>query len=175
MNPQQPRPRPGTDHTEDLSPLWEQVRFRFNLSLDSLHGPRHWRQVERNGLHLCQFHEADPWVIRLFALFHDSCRENEWEDPCHGPRGADLAAEFRRAGHFQLDDARMDLLTTACRIHNGSPPHPNPTIGVCLDADRLDLGRVGIVPDPELLSTTTARSIASRGAFHELDRVADPD
>jgi|694.fasta_scaffold37775_2 hypothetical protein len=45
----------------------------------------------------------------------------------------------------------------------------NPTLAVCLDADRLDLGRVGITPDPEYLSTLTAKSIATRQAWHELE------
>jgi hypothetical protein len=33
----------------------------------------------------------------------------------------------------------------------------DPTVGVCFDADRLDLGRVGIEPDPELISTDAGR------------------
>jgi uncharacterized protein len=40
-------------------------------------------------------------------------------------------------------------------------PQSDPTLAVCLDADRLDLGRVGITPDPLRLSTSTAKSIAS--------------
>jgi uncharacterized protein len=60
-------------------------------------------------------------------------------------------------------------LVTACRIHNGAPPQTDPTLAVCLDADRLDLGRVGITPDPTRLSTTTAQSIATRQVWHELE------
>ena len=149
-------------------PLWQLVTARFRLGRDSDHGPSHWLKVRRNGLHLARHHPADEEIVRLFALFHDSCRENEFRDPQHGPRGAQLALEFRAAGHFQLDDARMDLLATACRIHNGAPPQSDPTLAVCLDADRLDLGRVGITPDPARLSTTTAKDIASRLAWHEL-------
>jgi uncharacterized protein len=63
----------------------------------------------------------------------------------------------------------MEILVTACTIHNGAPPQSEPTLAVCLDADRLDLGRVGITPDSDLLSTSTAKSIASRKAWHELD------
>jgi uncharacterized protein len=63
----------------------------------------------------------------------------------------------------------MTLLVTACEIHNGAPPQTDPTLAVCLDADRLDLGRVGITPDPEYLSTPTAKSIATRQAWHELE------
>jgi uncharacterized protein len=63
----------------------------------------------------------------------------------------------------------LDLLVTACNIHNGAGPQSDPTLSVCLDADRLDLGRVGITPDSRLLSTPTAKSIATRQAWHELD------
>ena len=63
----------------------------------------------------------------------------------------------------------MNLLVTACEIHNGAPPQTDPTLAVCLDADRLDLGRVGITPDPKYLSTPTEKSIATRQAWHELE------
>ena len=69
--------------------------------------------------------------------------------------------DFRQTGHFHLDGPRMELLVTACRIHIGGMPQSNSTLAVCLDADRLDLGRVGIIPDSRLLSTSTAKSIAS--------------
>jgi uncharacterized protein len=112
-------------------------------------------------MELCRHHPADEEIVRLFALFHDSCRHDEYADPEHGSRGAQLAIEFRQAGHFQLEDPRMELLVTACRIHNGGMPQSEPTLAVCLDADRLDLGRVGITPDLRLLSTAAARSITS--------------
>lgn len=145
----------------DERPLWQLVSAQFRLP-DSLdHGPIHWFTVRQNGLHLCQYHPADEEVVRLFALFHDSCREDEYRDPGHGPRGAKLALEYRRAGHFHLDDARMTLLVTACEIHNGAQAQSDPTIGVCLDADRLDLPRVGIIPDPEFLSTSTGKNLAA--------------
>jgi uncharacterized protein len=155
--------------TSSELPLWQLVTARFRLGAHSDHGPRHWRTVLRNGLYLCRHHAADEEVVRFFALFHDSCRVDEYADPLHGPRGAQLALEFREAGHFQLDDTRMELLVTACEIHNGAGPQTDPTLGVCLDADRLDLGRVGVTPDPVLLSTSTARDIAARLAWHELE------
>jgi uncharacterized protein len=148
--------------------LGQLVTRQFLLDRDSIHGPSHWLTVRRNGLYLAKLHGADPEVVRLFAVFHDSGRRNEYSDPQHGPRGSVLAEEFRAAGHFQLDDTRMNLLVTACRIHNGGLPQIEPTLAVCLDADRLDLGRVGITPDPQLLSTATAQDIAIRQAWHEL-------
>jgi len=148
--------------------LWKLVTAQFRLGAHSCHGPSHWMTVLRNGLYLARHHEVDEEVVRLFALFHDSCREDEGRDPLHGPRGAELALEFRQAGHFQLEDERMDLLVTACRIHNGGPVQTESTLGVCLDADRLDLGRVGILPAARHLSTSTARDIAQRQAWLEL-------
>ena len=57
--------------------------------------------------------EHDEEIVRLFALFHDSCRHDEYADPGHGSRGAQLAIDFRQAGRFHLDDPRMELLVTA--------------------------------------------------------------
>jgi uncharacterized protein len=154
--------------TPSETALWQLVTAQFRLDPEFLPGPSHWLTVRRNGLFLARHHDADEEIIRLFAVFHDSCREDEFTDPEHGPRGAQLALEFRQVGHIHLDDIRMDLLVTACNIHNGGSPQTEPTLAVCLDADRLDLGRVGITPDPTLLSTATARSIATRQAWHEL-------
>ncbi|MDX2194051.1 MAG: hypothetical protein NW201_11890 [Gemmatimonadales bacterium] len=133
----------------------------FALGERSLHGPSHWARVERHGMLLAERSGADRLVVRLFALFHDSCREDEGRDPEHGPRGAALAASLRGT-LYELDDARFALLHEACRIHNGAGPHADPTIGTCLDADRLDLWRVGITPDPTLMSTDHGRELAAR-------------
>jgi uncharacterized protein len=54
----------------------------------------------------------------------------------------------------------MELLVTACSLHTCGGVSDVLTIGTCWDADRLDLARFGIVPDPELLSTAAARDPA---------------
>jgi hypothetical protein len=41
--------------------------------------------------------------------------------------------------------------------HADGYTHKDPTIGVCWDADRLNLWRCGITLDPKLLSTEAAR------------------
>jgi uncharacterized protein len=53
----------------------------------------------------------------------------------------------------------MDLLAFACEEHTNGGVDPDPTVGVCWDADRLNLWRVGIKPDPRFLSTQPARSV----------------
>ena len=123
-----------------------------------LHGEGHWRRVAAAGLALLpETPAADPAVVFLFALFHDSMRLNDGHDPRHGPRGAALAGELRGEA-FDLDDANMDLLGFACEEHTNGGVGSDPTVGACWDADRLNLWRVGIRPDPRLLSTEAARN-----------------
>ena len=38
----------------------------------------------------------------------------------------------------------------------------DPTIDACFDADRLDLGRVGIIPDPGRLATEKGKELARK-------------
>ncbi len=52
----------------------------------------------------------------------------------------------------------MGLLGFACEEHTNGDVSSDPTIGVCWDADRMNLWRVGIKPDPHELSTEAARS-----------------
>ena len=54
---------------------------------------------------------------------------------------------------FEIADSQMDLLCEALKLHNDGQVSEDPTIGTCWDADRMDLPRVGIVPDPKLMST----------------------
>jgi len=143
--------------------LWRTVSDQFPLGHESTHGPAHWRRVERNGLLLASRTGADTTVVRLFAVFHDSRRENENTDPEHGLRGAALATQFRGT-YFDLEDDAFDKLVHACTWHTEEPSHSDPTIGTCFDADRLDLGRVGIIPSEEYMSTEFGREIARFGS-----------
>ena len=52
----------------------------------------------------------------------------------------------------------MGVLAFACEEHTNGGVGSDPTVGVCWDADRLNLWRVGIRPDPRLLSTRAAKS-----------------
>ena len=124
----------------------------------SIHGESHWQRVAAAGLALLPgTPDADPALVFLFALFHDSMRFNDDYDPLHGPRGAALARELRGEA-FDLKDAEMDLLGFACQEHTNGGVGSDPTVGVCWDADRLNLWPVGIRPDPHWLSTKAARS-----------------
>jgi uncharacterized protein len=145
----------------DFERLWRIVADQFQLPIDSDHGPEHWKRVEQNGLLIAKETGADVAVVRLFALFHDSKRENEFADPDHGKRGAAYARELRGT-YFQITDEQFDLLEFACIWHTASTHNSDPTIATCWDADRLDLGRVGIIPDPKFMNTDLGRRLSGK-------------
>ena len=58
-----------------------------------------------------------------------------------------------------MSDEEMDLLTEAFKYHSDGYTEADITVQVCWDADRLDLGRVGIKPAPHRLCTASAKSI----------------
>ncbi len=112
-----------------------------------------------NGRRLAVITGANVEVMECFAIFHDSCRHADGRDPDHGPRAAELVESLR--GRIPLDEAELSLLTEACRCHTrGALEHADMTVLTCLDADRLDIPRVGIRIKPELLSTPAARTPA---------------
>ncbi|HBL15233.1 MAG: hypothetical protein A2X36_03160 [Elusimicrobia bacterium GWA2_69_24] len=121
-----------------------------------LHGVPHWARVLENGLRLASETGADVRVIGLFAVFHDCRRVNDDRDPGHGARGAELAGSCR-GRLFALPDPEFALLTEACIGHTDGRTEGDVTLRTCWDADRLDLGRVGIRPDPRRLCTEAAK------------------
>lgn len=130
------------------------------------HGIPHWERVLVNGLMLKQMipdHVSED-VLFLFALFHDSKRENEGHDILHGMRGADYFKQCHDEGliplHLMTNDlAPMQIISTvvkACSYHTMNLFDGNPRVAACFDADRLDLERVGIYPDITKLNYQTA-------------------
>jgi len=146
--------------------LWHRVTSEFDHRPYSIHGPDHWRRVERNGLLLATRSGANIIVVRLFALFHDCRRMNDGWDPGHGARGAEHAASLRGV-EYDLPDEDFERLHYACTWHTEGRRHDDPTIGTCWDADRLDLGRAGITPNSLFMSTEFAREIADRGSLED--------
>ena len=140
--------------------ILEAVLARSTSHTSSLHGRVHWERVRENGFALASATEgADPEVVGLFALFHDSMRMNDGHDPDHGKRGSALAREL--ASLLPLEQSQLERLTTACDGHTDGFVSDDPTVGTCWDADRLDLPRVGIRPDARFLSTAAARARAA--------------
>lgn len=128
----------------------------LNVLQSRLHGLDHWFRVWKNAQMLLEdASSADLEVIALFALFHDSMRQNEAADEGHGVRGYQL---WRRVHHLQglahfLSDEQNEILFEACVEHSHGQRSMDPTIAICWDADRLDLHRKGVWPDPRFMST----------------------
>jgi uncharacterized protein len=147
--------------------LADAIARQFQVHEYSIHGPAHWRRVEENGIRLCKRTTADELVVRLFAWFHDSRRENDHTDPDHGRRGAKFARELRGI-HFDLEDTAFEKLAYACVWHTAQQFSDDVTIGTCWDADRLDLGRVGITPSEHFMSTAFGKDVVRAGSFEQL-------
>lgn len=140
----------------DWDALWELSSRRFALGAETIHGPDHWRRVERYGVQVAKHNGADVLVVRLFAVLHDVCRQTDGIDEAHGARAAEFAAGLH-GEYFELSEERFALLHYACTWHTAGQVSADPTIGACWDADRLDLWRAGITPKETLMSTAHAR------------------
>ena len=136
--------------------LLNEIRQGFVLSLDGIHGEPHWARVRENGLYLAERISADPAVVEFFAYLHDSQRQSDGWDKEHGLR----AAEFLRGLTMELlplSNAQRELLAYACAHHSDGFTEADVSVQACWDADRLDLGRIGIEPDARYLCTPLAR------------------
>ena len=132
------------------------ARTEFRLDWDGIHGASHWARVRRNGLLLARLTGANTRVIEYFAFLHDLGRANDYHDPEHGWRAAAIAQNI--AGDLiAVNGDELGLLATACRGHSDGYLVADVTVMTCWDADRLDLGRVGIRPDPGRLCNPQAR------------------
>ncbi len=137
--------------------LIQTILNQYTLEWNGTHGISHWARVLENGLRLAKETGAIVEVVELFAVFHDSQRINEAIDSGHGLRGAQYA-KLLRGRLFDLSDERFDLLYAACARHTDGLTEGDVTVQTCWDADRLDLGRVYIEPDPKSLCTSAAKS-----------------
>jgi uncharacterized protein len=142
----------------DPAAIMRAILAGYTLPVRGDHGVVHWARVMENGLRVAADTGADAEVVMLFALFHDARRVNEHRDDGHGQRGGDLARSLRGT-LVHLNEARFELLYEACRWHTDGLTAGDPTLLACWDADRLDLGRVGIVPQPHRLCTDAARAL----------------
>ena len=132
------------------------IRQQFTLDWIGIHGVPHWARVRNNGLKLAQHTGARLDVIELFAFLHDSQRKHDGLDFDHGRLAADFARTLQGV-LFRLDDEGLTLLCIACASHSDGLLEADITVQTCWDADRLDLWRIGVAPDPEKLCTSVAR------------------
>jgi uncharacterized protein len=126
-----------------------------------IHGQSHWHRVVANG-HTLADHTpgVDREVVELFGLLHDCKRENDGIDPEHGFRAAQYAKSIRKL--LPITDIQFEILHHALANHTDEIHNSDPTIGACYDADRLDLGRVGVTPKPHKLNTEFGKALAAK-------------
>lgn len=135
------------------------VERGFALPLDGIHGQAHWRRVHGNGSRLAELNGADLDTVQLFAYLHDSRRVDDGWDLDHGRRAADFV-ESLQGSLLDLPAESLERLAFACAFHSDGLTEADITVQTCWDADRLDLGRIGIQPDPGRMCTSAARDPA---------------
>lgn len=129
--------------------------------LGRVHGMAHWRNVERNG-HKLAVEGVNLRVVSLFAYLHDKWRRDNYRDINHGIRAAHNLVPLRDTLLKELTDEEFDLLYKACKLHTVCHRTGDITIDTCFDADRLDLVRCGIQPDPRRMATMRGKELAEK-------------
>jgi len=139
--------------------LLSKIRREFALPLDGIHGEPHWARVHENGLRLAEQTGADLQLVELFAYLHDSERQDDGWDRLHGLRAAEFVKSLQGSFLF-LSEEKLECLVYACAHHSDGLTKASITIQTCWDADRLDLGRIQIMPDAQYLCTPAAKDPA---------------
>lgn len=136
--------------------LMAEIRRGFALSLGGIHGEAHWARVYETGMRLARQTGADVEIVELFAYLHDSKRQSDGWDREHGLRAAEYIQQVPHA-LLPIPPGKRRILAYAVAHHSEGLTEAGATVQTCWDADRLDLGRIGIRPDPQRLCTLPAR------------------
>lgn len=143
-----------------------------------IHGERHWQAVAMTGLEIArQTPGADPMFVVTFAVLHDIMRRDDGHDPEHGSRAARLFEQLCLDG-FPSDSQRSAEMRYALAHHNTGVQRAtgrDVNVGICWDADRLNLCRLGITPDPSFLTTDVGREPKTLVYAEATSRVGVPD
>ena len=139
------------------------IRKMFQCDWNGLHGINHWNRVAAHGRAVGQMqglNVSDMVIVELFSYLHDSCRQNEGIDRDHGQKAAVMAYDLNGLC-YDLDQIDLDRLFNAIAGHSFGGISKDIVIQTCWDADRLDLGRVGMVPSEKFLSKVAKQFIDS--------------
>jgi uncharacterized protein len=139
--------------------IFQAAVAQMSLYPFGIHGPIHWHRVYDNCLNLYYMETGEQatdtydWFFYNFAMMHDCCRVSDHADIEHPYAAAKLIPDGD-PGTFN------DMLKIAIQNHSTGSRSEEPLIAMCWDADRLDLPRVNIVPDPKFMSTKSGQKIA---------------
>ena len=142
--------------------------------VSDLHGVAHWARVYRYGKALAsglRLHPTYKDCIEIFAWTHDLARIDDSGGPQHAKDGARYFDAYVSMVFPHLTSMQCNIIHTAIYHHaegisadegwhegwfthlDGSKDDILNTIGCCWDADRLDLLRLDMEPDPNRMST----------------------
>lgn len=146
---------------ENFEPSDEILRYLKSIyRLDwehGIHGIRHWKCVLLNGELIAEVTGANLRVVRWFAYLHDICRKNDSIDDQHGARASHLIRTVLQKRFLHLPEDELDLLAYACEHHTDGLTQADRTVQACWDADRLDIGRVGMTINDRYLCCAISR------------------
>ena len=130
------------------------VCTRASLLESPLHGKKHWFKVYANCRILKPGDEFRKFFF-AFAMLHDCRREMEFQDEAHGYLASLTVPEY-------------PVLRDAIQYHSLGATTDDPLMGVCWDADRLELPRVGTRVRTKFLSTDAGVKLAKeRGGYYD--------
>ncbi len=135
------------------------LRKNFKLDWQGYHGAAHWGRVHNHARHLAKFYDVNPKILFYFSFLHDVARESENSDLGHGERAVNLISNNGGAIWLGLTSIEYDELCHTMIQHSHKDAAGTITQQVCWDSDRLDLWRVGIMPDPSYLYTARAKAL----------------
>ncbi|MFC2073773.1 hypothetical protein ACFLR3_00835 [Campylobacterota bacterium] len=143
--------------------LLAKIKQDFKIDFYGDHGIGHWQRVYDNTQKLANHYNVQSNVFELFAILHDSQRENEFVDIEHGLRASLYTIELIENDIIELDETDRNRLLYACANHTrtdvNDPLFNDLIVQICFDSDRLDIGRVGIQPDAAYMATEYAKSL----------------
>lgn len=155
-----------TSRRFDYTALREYCVSRWPKGMGMTHGVEHWDRVAKFGQILYEG-SADMDVILAFAYLHDSERQNNAVDDEHGIRASAFIDTIRDTELRDLSDEQIRKLKRACELHTIEHRTDDITIDTCFDADRMDLLRVGIIPDPKRMATKRGAELVSDPYYKE--------
>lgn len=102
---------------EKYNHILELIVKDFKIDFYGDHGIKHWERVYKNTQILSNYYNLKSEVFELFALLHDSKRENEYEDIEHGLRASKFAKGLINDGFIKLSKEDEKKLIFACANH----------------------------------------------------------
>lgn len=151
------------EHVRLIENIQSYAIKKFQLNPFGIHGLKHWHGVQAFGRAILKGDGRDSsenlLLVDLFGLLHDVARLEDGSDPDHGVRAGVLVRRLDKLERVSWEI--VEILARACETHVGGKQPENYIVGVCWDADRLDLSRFHWDIDQGLISTMTGRQIAS--------------